>query len=691
MPYARTVRSRLWMCACAAMVVVCAALPASAQQFRGVWVDAFHAGYKSQSQIDNLINHLVASRMNAVIVEVLAYHDDAGGGHGAYWNSSIVPKAKDISPQSFDPLAYLCQKAHQNNIEVHAWIVTYRVCTTWPPSGNSIVAAHPEWLMVPAANQGGGPAKVNGEFVFDPGSPDVQEYLVSIVRELVTNYPIDGINWDYIRYTVTDAGYPASNSYLYSGYERFKRITGCSSTTGACAGQWNDFRRRTIDELVRRVRAEIPWIKTNPRQPLRHTADLIVFGGPPACGSFASTSAYGLFQNWEKWMARGWLDAAIPMNYKREHCATQASQYRAWVDRASCWKHNRHYFSGVATYMNSFANSVTQMQYGAGTLHNGAVLYSYYGTRSNDTLCDDVDNFSNDLSWYTSYLPNNVYTTNVPTPTMPWRNPATATEGTIWGRVKDWDTGTWLDNATVTINGKTEQTDGNGYYVVTMVSASGSGTSHALSVTMPGMNSAGTPAAVVLPGDIVRYDFALGAPAAQMQLSPTVMNRQAELNTNLPSETFTVQNLGNGFRAPLNYVITNSASWMSVSPDRGTSDGEADTITITYNTAGLSSGSYVGFITVTDAAASNSPQVLTVNLTVLDPAKPGDFDRDGDVDQSDFAILQRCLTGRFFGPAGPGCEGTDLNNDLDVEEQDVLLWAQCVSGADVPSDPDCLN
>lgn len=72
---------------------------------------------------------------------------------------------------------------------------------------------HPEWLMVPLAYMDGGPAKVDGKYVLDPGSPDVQEYLISIVRELVTNYAIDGINYDYIRYTVTDAGEPADLDY----------------------------------------------------------------------------------------------------------------------------------------------------------------------------------------------------------------------------------------------------------------------------------------------------------------------------------------------------------------------------------------------------------------------------------------------------------------------------------------------
>ncbi len=121
--------------------------------------------------------------------------------------------------------------------------------------------------MVTQAGMDTGPQQLDGKYILDPGSPAVQEYLVGIVRELVTNYPIDGINWDYIRYTVTDAGYPAVASYADSSLERFGRITGYVGVPPSSDASWQAFRRRTVDELVRRCRAEIPAITSNPRQP----------------------------------------------------------------------------------------------------------------------------------------------------------------------------------------------------------------------------------------------------------------------------------------------------------------------------------------------------------------------------------------------------------------------------------------
>ncbi len=49
-----------------------------------------------------------------------------------------------------------------------------------------------------------------------------------------------------------------------------------------------------------------------------------------------------------------------------------------------------------------------------------------------------------------------------------------------------------------------------------------------------------------------------------------------------------------------------------------TSTGSSDkqSHTVSYTTSGLAAGNYTGHITVTDAAASNSPQTITVSLTV---------------------------------------------------------------------------
>jgi uncharacterized lipoprotein YddW (UPF0748 family) len=458
-------------------------------EYRAAWADAFHEGYKSTSQINSLISRLVQGRYNAVFPEVMAYHDTGSTGHGAYWNSSIVPKASDISG-GIDPLAYLVQQAHANGIEVHAWLVPYRIGTSWPPSGNTTLAAHPEWTMTTIGNMGS-LSKIGSVYKLDPGSPDVQEYLISIVQELLTNYAIDGIHWDYIRYEQSDEGYPSDLGYARSGLQRFQDITGyigTPPTTGETA--WDDFRRREITELVRRGRFEIPVLDPSAIQ----SAALITWGGAPS--NFHSSSAYIRFQDWEFWMDVGYLDLGCPMCYFDED--TYPSYYRSWVDKSQVWKHDRHICIGQANYLNDKPDSITQMLYARNAGSEGLTNYSYASTTSSGT----------DWTWYT-YVASNLYTTTAQVPDMPWRDPGTATEGTIFGRVTVHSADDEpIDDAEVTVSGiGTVNCDGNGYYIMTMVPPS------SVDVSVDSNDSCiGTKTiegVAVVAGDVVEVDFDL--------------------------------------------------------------------------------------------------------------------------------------------------------------------------------------
>ncbi len=462
--------------------------------FRAVWVDAIYEGFKTTAQIDALVARAQQGNYNAIVAQVMNYQE-ASGYRGAYWNSSLVPKSPAVA-SGLDPLAYLCTKAHAAGIEVHAWLVTYRASNNWPPTGNSLLAAHPEWVTVPRAAIGGGPVTLDGHYFLDPGSPDVQEHLISIVRELVTNYPIDGINWDYIRYTQQDAGYPADSTYANSGLARFQRLTGTTEVPAANDSAWSDFRRRTIDELVRRCRMEIAAITSNPRQPLRMTGCLFCPGS--ASTNFTSTSAYILHQNWKHWVEMGWLDAGTPMNYKNE--ATYASAYRTWIDRVMSWRADRHMYCGQANYLNTMANSLAQMQYIYAAGAHGSVNYSYYSTTSS----------GNDWTWY-PYMGAQLFTTPASTPTMPWWNPATATEGFLWGRVTDADTGEPIEDATVQAGSlPAVYTDGNGYYVISRIPASEAGTDYVVTAGRADYPAPVTHEAVtVTAGGASRDDFAI--------------------------------------------------------------------------------------------------------------------------------------------------------------------------------------
>ncbi len=469
---------------------------ALSEQFRGFWADAFHVGFKSAAQIDDMVARAVAGNYNAILAEVMAFQDTGAGGHGAYWNSAIVPRASDISgPPYFDPLAYLIQQAHAVGIEVHAWLVTYRVSASWPPAGNSTLAAHPEWFMVSSADIGSGPAKVNSYYVLDPGSPDVQAYLLSIVDELVHQYDLDGIHWDYIRYTTTDAGYPADLSYSNSGLARFQRIYNYAGVPGPTDPAWSDFRRREITELVRRAQVLVATAD-NPRQPLRHSAALITWGDAPS--NFTQTSAYRLFQDWRLWLQQGYLDAGIPMTYYDQD--SYPTWFENWVNQALAWRSERQVFTGLGIYLNDFADSLFQIGYADAAGADGVCTFSYAVTR------DGVS----DWSWYAT-VASQVFTGPAVTPAMPWRDPATASEGAVYGRVVDGATGMPIDDAIVRVNGfDVTYTDGNGTFVITRLSADPAGTLVPVSVVADGFAEVARPYVRVMRAGWTEANFALG-------------------------------------------------------------------------------------------------------------------------------------------------------------------------------------
>lgn len=184
--------------------------------------------------------------------------------------------------------------------------------------------------------------------------------------------------------------------------------------------------------------------------------------------------------------------------------------------------------------------------------------------------------------------------------------------------------------------------------------------------------------------DWLAGQIAAGAPpiihCAPAQLTPSV-----RLGQNAPATTFTVKNTGSN---TLHYSISDDVSWLAVSPSSGTSTGEEDTITVTFTTTGLNLGTYTAAITISDPEAANSPQQISVALTVWEPPRPGDLDGDRDVDVADLQIFIRCMTGTESGPVAADCRKADMDSDNDVDQSDFGLLQRCFSGS-LPSSYDC--
>jgi uncharacterized lipoprotein YddW (UPF0748 family) len=312
-----------------------------------MWVTAWGQGLKSPAQIDRLVETAKTAHLNALLVQVRKRGD-------AYYFSDTEPHAADVAP-TFDPLAYLLAKAHGAGIQVHAWMVAFPAWSDrkHAPPSNHVATLHPEWMTV---HKDGHRMTVwdgdEGEFL-DPGVPEVQSYLVGVVRELVTKYPVDGVHLDYIRYPGRQWGYNPVSVY------RFLNETG--HTPAGSPKEWDQWRRDQVTNVVTRISRAIEEARPSVR------LSAAVFPAP--------YDSYTLrLQEWEKWTKLGLVDFVAPMNY-----ATSRSRFASRSASIFSRIKSRPVYMGVGGGNKPEAAVLDQMQLLQSKGVPGIILYHYDG------------------------------------------------------------------------------------------------------------------------------------------------------------------------------------------------------------------------------------------------------------------------------------------------------------------------
>ncbi len=111
--------------------------------------------------------------------------------------------------------------------------------------------------------------------------------------------------------------------------------------------------------------------------------------------------------------------------------------------------------------------------------------------------------------------------------------------------------------------------------------------------------------------DTISVTLTVNAASPSISLSTSKASFTYTLGGSAPaSQTVTVTNAGGGTLA---WSAASGSSWLTVSPSSGTGSG---TLTLGINTAGLTAQTYNGAVTVTASGATNSPQTISVTLTV---------------------------------------------------------------------------
>ena len=327
-------------------------MPPDAPELRALWVDAFHEGIRSAREADDLVTAARRANINTLIVQVRRRGD-------ALYTKGIEPPLDDPAyDPAFDALAYIVDVAHRAGLEVHAWVNAMPVWRDEAPpkdprhvfNRHGITAVGDEnWLTAsPDGNQ-----KFPVGYFLDPGHPAAAEYLAGIYLNIVRNYAVDGIHFDYVRYPETDDRLPRGATVGYNpvNLARFRRLTGRTDTPAPGDEAWMDWRRDQVTNLVRRVSIEARAI--NPR--IKISAALIPWGQPPSNEKDFEDAApmQRIFQDWHQWLKDGLIDLGLPMNYASETDARVRGWFDGWMRWEKNHSHGRHLGVGLGAYRNT--------------------------------------------------------------------------------------------------------------------------------------------------------------------------------------------------------------------------------------------------------------------------------------------------------------------------------------------------
>ena len=354
--------------AVAAMVLYAAPI-AARDEVRALWVA--RTSLSSAQAIDSMVAAAQQSGFNTLLIEVRGQGD-------AYFLNGVEPRASALAMQpSFDPLAEAIAKAHARGLAVHAWINVNLVAgTSVPGARGHIVYKHPEWLMVPrpiaadlASLDPAGPEYLGRLMRYARTQPDVEglylspataaavEYTVSIVRDVVARYPIDGVYFDYLRYPSDESDYGRETVAAFR--KTLPANAGAADLPSAFPDRWREFRTERLTVLMSALQQAVKKAR-----PSAAVSVAVV----PEPGEAKSHH----LQDWPRWLADGLVDVVCPSPYTSEGAAF-VSQLAAAQDAAG----RRVVWAGIGAHRLSTEQTLDDIQAARRLGAAGIILFSY--------------------------------------------------------------------------------------------------------------------------------------------------------------------------------------------------------------------------------------------------------------------------------------------------------------------------
>jgi len=259
---------------------------------------------------DEAIRRLAENGFTAIIANMLS-------GGVVYYPSKVLPAAKAVAERG-DQIRECLAACRKYGVQLHVWKVDWNLMNAPKEFADKMRDEHRLQMSF----------RGNEEPWLCPSHPENQKLEIAAMLELVRNYDLDGIHFDYIRY-------PGNDFCFCDGCrERFQHAIGASLSAwpadvlpgGSRRQQWLDWRRDNITTVVKAVSEQARALKPK----LKISA---------AVFRYWNVDRDTVGQDWKLWCDKGYLDFVCPMDYTSSKLRFEdmVSQQVSWAGKVPCY------------------------------------------------------------------------------------------------------------------------------------------------------------------------------------------------------------------------------------------------------------------------------------------------------------------------------------------------------------------
>lgn len=275
--------------------------PVDPSLLRGAWVTTTAStALNSRADIKTTVSNFKQAGLSHIFVVV---YNNARTVYPSTVMQNLIGKNIKEGFEGRDPLQEMIDEAHANNMKVYAWF-EYGFSSSYSANGGLIVQAKPNWA---GRDQNGNLLVKNGFDWLNALHPEVQDFMMSLINEVVTKYNVDGIQGDdRLPAMPSEGGYDAYTVALYQAENG-----GANPPTNTKDPAWLQWRAKKLNTFMKRIYTEVKAAK-------------------PAVKVIMSPSIYPFslneyLQDWPTWVDSSWVDGIIPQVYRYDIAAYRST------------------------------------------------------------------------------------------------------------------------------------------------------------------------------------------------------------------------------------------------------------------------------------------------------------------------------------------------------------------------------